>query len=168
MFSVIVLINFSWSIGRIFYFLPSWLYFMTILEILPVLAYVLGFALLESLFILFVILGLAFVLPGKLLREKFVPQGSLIAILFGAAALGLHAVVSRAYGWSPVQIKIFSPLIVAAVVGIALLVSYLFVHMIASLEKVFTALADRVTIFLYIYLPLGVLGLVVVIIRNLF
>jgi hypothetical protein len=50
-FSTVVFIVFTWTIYHALYQVPSWLFYMTLPAILPLLAYILGFALLESLFV---------------------------------------------------------------------------------------------------------------------
>ena len=165
-FSTILFINFSWSIGRMFWFLPSWLYFMTIIDLLPVLAYVLAFALFESLLILLVIMLLALLLPGKFLLERFVPQGIIMALLFTAATFGLHAAASLTFGWSPTEVTVYSLLIVFSVIGLVFVISYFLVNRVPVLEKAFISIGERMSVFLYIYFPLGVLGLFTVVFRN--
>ena len=163
---VIVFINFSWSIGRMFFFMPIWLNFMTIGDILPSVAYVLAFALFESLLLLGVLLLLAYLLPGKFLREKFVPQGILVVIIFTVATLLLHKLSYLAYDWSPRQVVTNSLLILAAVVLSALVISYSLIRPLPTFERTCTSVAERLTVFLYLYIPLGVLSFIVVVIRN--
>jgi hypothetical protein len=163
-----VFISFSWSIGRMFWFLPSWLYFLSLWDIVPILAYVLAFALLESLMVLGLLLILAFLLPPRYLREKFTTKGVLMAVMFGLTSILFHRFLSIAYPWSPRQIVVYSALVVSAVVFLALVISYISVHRFARFEKLVTALAERISIFFYIYVPLGVVSLIMVVIRNIF
>jgi hypothetical protein len=162
----IVFINFSWTIGRMFFFLPMWLYFMTIWDLLPSVAYVLAFALFESLLILGVLLLLAYLLPGKFLRERFVPQGVLVVIIFTIATLLLHKLSYLTYEWSPRQVAINSLLILAAVVLSALAISYSLIRPLPTFERFCTSVAERMTVFLYLYIPLGVLSFIVIFVRN--
>lgn len=166
--STIVFINFSWSIGRMFWFLPSWLYFLSLLDIIPILAYVLAFALFESLLVIGFLMFLSFLLPPRYLRDHFKTQGSLMAIMFGGTSILAHRYLSIAYPWSPRQIIVYSALFVSAVVFLALVISYLSIHRFARFEKLVAGLAERMSIFFYIYGPLGVIGLLVAVIRNIF
>jgi len=49
---------------------------------------------------------------------------------------------------------------------VSLVVSCLLVRRSKRLERAVRALAERLTVFLYLYVPLGVVGLVVVVARN--
>jgi len=54
------------------------------------------------------------------------------------------------------------------VVGLLILVLAFLVGRIGLLRKLFEGLADRATIFSYIFLPIGFISLLVVIVRNVF
>jgi hypothetical protein len=151
-----------------FWILPSWLNYLTFWDILPILAYILALALIESLLILGLVVLLAVLLPGKFFKDQFIPQGSLVVIIFTIVTLLLHGSISLAYSWSPRQVIVYSLLIWVSVILFTVVVSYLLIHRIKALENFFSAVADRVTVFLYIYVPLGVLSLVVAILRNIF
>lgn len=49
---------------------------------------------------------------------------------------------------------------------VSIVVACALVHRSEKAEKAIRALADRLTVFLYIYVPLGLLGLIVVVARN--
>jgi hypothetical protein len=137
-------------------------------DIVPILAYVLAFALVESLLVIGLLLLLSFLLPPRYLRDHFKTQGSLMAIIFGVMAILAHKYLSITYPWSHRQIIVYSTLAVSAVVFLALVISYISVRRSARFEKLIVGLAERVSIFFYIYIPLGILSLIVIGIRNIF
>ena len=151
-----------------FWTMPSWLNFLKVWNLLPIVAYVLAFALIESFFVLSALLLLAFLLPGKLLRDKIIPQGSFIIFLLMIDTLLLHTFTKLAYKWSSREVLIYAWLILAAAVISSLVISYYLIHRLTAFERFFTSIAERMNIFLYLYIPLGILGLMVVIIRNIF
>ena len=166
--STIVFINFSWSIGRMFRIIPSWLYFLSVWDLIPILTYVLAFALVESSLIIGLLLFLSFLLPPRYLKNHFKTQGSLMAIMFGAIAILAHRYLSITYPWSPRQIIVYSTLAVSAVVFFALVISYISVSRSTRFENLIFGLVEHMSIFFYIYVPLGILGLIVIGIRNIF
>ena len=91
-FSVIEFVVFSWTIYRMFYQVPSWLYNLSLTDILILLAYVLAFALLESLFLLGIMMLLTFFYPARLYRQKIVAQSILILLV-----LTICAVISASF-----------------------------------------------------------------------
>jgi len=137
-------------------------------DIVPILAYVLAFALFESLLVIGVLLLLSFLLPSRYLKDHFIAQGSLMAIMFGGASILVHKYLSIAYPWSPRQIIVNSALFVAAIVFLSLVISYLSVDRSARFENLIAGLAERMSIFFYLYVPLGVISLIIVVMRNIF
>ncbi|MBE9474304.1 MAG: hypothetical protein IMY85_05390, partial [Chloroflexi bacterium] len=78
--SIIFVVN-VWAIINILRAIPSWILSRTIWEIVGIISYPLAFALLESIVFLLGLVILAVILPGKLLRDNFVAQGSLASLL---------------------------------------------------------------------------------------
>jgi hypothetical protein len=161
-FGTVLFPVFSWSIIWFFQKMPGWQPFLSIWDILSILAYGLAFALLESLAVLGLVLILAAILPARVLRAHFVPLGSTLV-------LGLTF-------WAIVFQLIFDPVInywsggeFALWFGMALvfiILTMLLVHRSGQIQGIVTALADRLTVFVYLYVFLGLLGVVVVAVRN--
>lgn len=149
-----------------FYELPSWLYYLNILNILILVAYTLMFALLEST-VLFLFTCLAsLVLPERIFRERFVPQGCLLVSLVCLAAVSAQ----RRLGWlaqlQSWQIVIY-PLAFILLSFVLLALSAWIFDRFPRIPTLVQRLAERITVFTYLYLPLAVLGLAVVLFRNL-
>lgn len=166
-FSVILFLVFSWAIYMIFYVLPAWLMEMTAVEILTVCAYVFSFALLESLFVLGGMALLSLALPARIFKQKFVPQGSLLTILLGAAAYLIHPRTAELIQFRLLYLALTPLIVLAGIIILTFFLAFLF-ERLPGLMRAVTALAERMTIFVYIYLPLGVLSLFVVFLRLLF
>jgi hypothetical protein len=166
-FSLAVFFIYSWTIFRMFYELPSWLYYLNISKILVLVAYAMMFALVESslLFLFTCLIGL--LLPVRIFRHRFIAQGSLLVSLVCFAAV----TAQRRLGWI-LQMQswqiIFVPL-AFILLSIALLVFSAWIFdRFARIPGFLQRLAERISVFAYIYLPVGLLSLVVVIFRNLF
>jgi hypothetical protein len=164
-FSVVAFFAFSWSLYRMFYWLPSWLYYLNLRDIFWLACYVVSYCLFESLAMLGLMLLLCLVFPRRVLRDQFVTVGSVIAGTLGVAAFLLQRKIGLLLR---IETEIF---FLAPVVVIVVLVIYIFViawllRRFQVLTRLIAALADRMTVFLYFYVPLGLLGALLVLVRN--
>jgi hypothetical protein len=83
-YAIIVILLYAWTLYWWMWKLNSWLYFLSTVDIVSILAYALAINFLESLFVLFVLLALCMILPRKLLRDAFVVRASIgVSLLFG-------------------------------------------------------------------------------------
>jgi len=160
-YGVIVLVIFGWTIYWYFWKLPSWLYFMTVGELVTAYAYALPVNILESLLLFSLPLALTLFFPQRWFREQFVAQGTAFTILAALVLTKYLSVITELQALPPGLNWMF-PL---TVVGILLIV--FLVGRIKILCKILEEIANRAVIFLYVFLPLSALALIVVFIRNL-
>lgn len=165
--SVFLFLVNSWALYRLFWYLPSWLEYLSLPRVLVIGAYALAWGLLESLALWILTLIISAMLPARWFREQFAPQGALIGLAAGLGAFLVQRQVSMIYKWEIWQVWAYTGLALAALFGGILLVGYL-LRRYPRLLALATALAERMTVFGYIYLPLGILGLGWVLVRNLF
>lgn len=160
-YAVIATIVFGWSLVTFFWKLPSWLFFLNIGEILTILAYTFSTDLLESLAWLGILLFLAFVLPDVLLRNKFAERGSSLSLV----TLGSLAIFVNRYEEVGSQLANYLILWMGVTLLLAIFLAYLGsrVRVIGSGILWFT---DRLIVFLFLLIPIGVLSLIVILIRN--
>ena len=167
MFSLAVFFIYSWTIFRMFYELPSWLYYLNTAKILVLVAYAMMFALLESslLFIFSCLIGL--LLPVKIFRHRYVVQGSLMVGLVCFAAV----TAQRRLGWI-LQMQswqiIVVPLAFILLLMVVLILSAWIFDRFTRIPGFLQGIVERISVFAYIYVPIGLLSLVVVVFRNLF
>jgi hypothetical protein len=161
-YAVIVLVIYTWTILWFFWKLPSWLYFLSVGEILTIYAYAAAINLLESLLILCLPLGLGLILPRKWFSDVFVTRSIIVALsVLGYAAYILTQFQSRED--YPGGIIRLLPLVFLA----SLLLAFL-VGKVKFVAKVIDAFAERATIFLYLLLPISLVCLAVVLVRLTF
>jgi hypothetical protein len=165
--SVIIFFDFTWTLYRFSYYLPSWLGYLSTLGTLVVAAYTLSFALLESLVFLVFLVFLSLVFPSRFFQDKFVPQGSALTAVLGSGAFFLQRKIFIFYSMEMWQLAATVIAIPIAVVVLVLISSFL-LDRFKMLPRLANTVADRMTLFAWIYIPLGLLGLVVVVLRNLF
>ena len=163
-FGVVVFLVYSWAVRGFFYQLSSLRLYHTIGEILAVFSYVMAFALLESILVISGLVFLGIVLPQKWLRDGFAYKGFVVALVMGVAMIGLHYYMfSLRYAMPPLGI-LFSGFGAAIILLVVLI---LISQNNARLQSFLLSMAERVQIFLYLYIPLGLVGLAVVFLRNL-
>lgn len=166
-FAILLFLDFSWSLYHMFFVVPSWLYYMNIWDVLGLTAYVLAFSLLESALMLGGILLLGLLFPPRLFREQFVALGSATAGLIGLGAVLVQRSIGLIYDLHIWQLLAFPPGILAALLLLVWLMAVI-LRRVPRLARLLNFLAERMQVFIWVYLPLGVIGIVVVIIRNLF
>lgn len=160
-FGVVVFVVHSWSVRGFLYHLPSFLLKKSVGEIAAIFSYHMVFALLESGLVLAAILALAFLLPSALLQQGFVYKGFLIVTAAAVAAILLqdspaYETFTLAASNDPGLIgKISATVIICIVLGVL-------AHRRASLQRALVFLVDQISIMLFVYLPLDIIGLLMV------
>jgi len=116
---------------------------------------------LESLFVLVILNIFAVLLPKAWFLDSFVVSGTLICS-FGLGYLMYCASQFRREMDIPMDLFYWFPLVILG----ALLFSFM-VRKVGILVEFFEKLADRLTIFLYLFVPFGIVSLLIVLVRNL-
>jgi hypothetical protein len=160
-FSVAVFACHSWTMLGFFNKLSSFILYFTIGEILSIFAYMMSVALLESIAVTILLVLLSVVLPPGWLREGFAYKGFVIIAIVTAASILFQKFLPDDY---PSTLM----LAVSAVVPIVLIVALIAVgQSFPRLRSLLLDVQDRISIMLYIYVPIGILSMLVVFIRNL-
>jgi hypothetical protein len=164
-YSLQVFLVYSWVILSFFYDLPRWTLFLSILEIIVIFAYSLVFAFIDSVIFLAVLVIPSVFFYSRFLRRKYESVIGVVAIssyiwlgIMWSQYLhdlreGSTGVDDRFLLW--LALSIVSTLLIGFVVS-----------RIIYLQKIIHVIADRAQVFLYIYLPLSLLALFVVVMRN--
>jgi hypothetical protein len=157
-YGLIVILIYGWSAYWFIWNLPSWLSFLTVAEIVGVCAYAIVTNFLESLFVLVIVLVLCFCLPAGWLYYDFVFRGAVMVIctfVYIMIILSQHIPLS--------QIGYYGFLTVTMIVLLVIFLDRVHVFRVAI-----EMLADRSIIFTYITVPLSVISLFVILVRNAF
>jgi hypothetical protein len=164
-YATVVFLVYSWTLLASFWKIPSWLFYLKIGEILSVYAYAFVVAFVESLLWLFGMVLVGMFLPRRWWNTEFKVLGTLwITVLLGSVMLRLYT--NRApEGWEEFVYGQWAWWGYTLLLGIIL--SFTFARF-AWLRKGLEALADRLVVFLYIYLPLTALSIIIVFARILF
>jgi hypothetical protein len=145
-FTVCVLPIQIWSWVLMLNKLPSYLKNLRIVQMIDVFAYTQAFALLESLLLCGLLLLLAFLLPGSMLRDHWVAQSALIVTLLTLWAIGLHLMFrsyqhSETTAWDNQLFIFWAIACLAGLLGFSWLL-----RTWTPLEKTVASLSDRSTV----------------------
>ncbi|RJP54474.1 MAG: hypothetical protein C4583_02370 [Anaerolineaceae bacterium] len=159
-YGVIVLAVYGWTLYWFAWKLPSWLYFLTLGEILVSLAYSMVVNFIESLIVLFVLISISVLLPAGWFRDKFAGLGSSLVVL-SLSALAYYLGTIIALQDFPPSLARSALLVVAGILVLLYLIGK-----INLLLRAMEEIANRSVIFLYVFLPLSAISFLVVLVRN--
>ena len=161
-YAVIVVMIYTWSLILFFWRLPSWINFSTLGEIAVIFSYMVVVNLVESILVLLLLAALSMILPPKWFHDRFVTKGSSLVLL------GLGCLM---YFNNNLLDDILFPLLMLKkilIVVAAILALVFLIDRISLLNRFLEELANRMIVFLYIWLPISALSLLTVLVRNIF
>ncbi len=151
---------FGWELRSLFYNFPSFALSYTVGEIFAIAAYMMSASLLETAIVMSFALFMAAILPRKLFAEGFSYKAFFLFVGLAAISIHLQYVMNN-------QPKI-AFLARELVIGIAIwILLSLLTHFVPLVKKIVLDILDRLTIFSYIYIPLGMLSMLAVTFRLL-
>lgn len=160
-FGVVVFACHSWTMLGFLNKLSSFLLYFSVGEILSIFAYMMSVALLESIAFTILLVLLSVILPASWLRDGFAYKGFVIVLIATAASILFQRFLPDDY---PSTLMLAASTIVPLLLIVALIVVS---HTFPRLRSLLLDIQDRISIMLFIYVPIGVLSLMVVLFRNL-
>lgn len=161
-FAVAMFLVYTWTLFISFWKLPSWLFFLRLGEIVSIYAYAFLVNFFESVLLLLLVLLPTILLPRHWWKDVFIPRAFvLILVILGSAVL--HMTLYR----TPDTRDVFVTGQLSWWLGtlvIAIVLTWL-AGKVAWLRRGLENVADRFVVFLYIYLPLTLLALFLVLAR---
>jgi len=152
---------FSWTILGFINKLSSFLLYFNLGEILAIFAYMMAFALLESMAFTGLVVLISALLPPNWLKEGFAFKGFIIAVVATVTAiLFQHALRDDFPSTLMLLTSSIGPLLVIAILIFG-------IRSMPRVQNLLLNIADRLSILLFLYLPIGILSLLVVVYRNL-
>lgn len=133
----------------------------TIAEISEIFAFMMAFAFLESLVITLLLAGLSAVLPSAWLKDGFAWKALVVLLVLAMASFGFQKFLTSSF---PSPILLLSGcLLPLFLIGLLLYLTRSY----SRLQQFLAGIQDRLSIMLYIYVPLGVLSLLYIMSRYL-
>lgn len=157
---MIVMMIYPWTLMRFFWKLPSWILYSTVGEIAAIFAYMVVVNLVESILVLLVPVLMSIFLPQKWFFDRFETRGISLA-LFGLGYLMYLNQNLQAESPFPLPMIKWIPVALVAIIVLVFLVDRIDIF-----RKALREIANRFAIFLYISIPISIISLVVVLIRN--
>lgn len=169
-FSVVLFAVFGWSIRGFLYKIPAFTLYFGLGVNLAILSYMLAFALLESLLVTCGLLLLCALLPSRFLQVGFAYKGFLI-VAVATISMILFETYYRVEYFKDIMARDYSsipPFIIGTIACGAALAALLWLfHRQPRLQRYSLHVIEQISVFTYIYVPLGLVGLFVVLARNL-
>ncbi|UCG22783.1 MAG: hypothetical protein JSW55_11425 [Chloroflexota bacterium] len=134
---------------------------LTTWDFVGAVAYVLSFALLESVLLFLAIMVLAFILPGRMFRSKFVALSTVLVLVASAWFIYLHFNDEMIDNRQITLLALWVFSFALALVGLSLLV-----HRSQRIENSLFALAGRLAVLAILYIFIDLLSVIVVVLRN--
>jgi hypothetical protein len=154
-----------WAILNFLRDVPNLLLKLNTWAVVSVLAYVLVFALLESLVVFIIFLVLSILLPAGWLRQQLVVRATIINICTALWSMVAHFLIDTTD--IDLSLSFFIPFGFGVILYGLVLGGLLFLaHRRQRISALITAFAERLVVLSYLYMFLGVLGLLIIILRN--
>ncbi len=161
LFGLVVFIVHSWSLTEFLFNLPSFLLKFRIGNVIAILSYHLTFALFESAIVCTLLLGVSVIFPSKWFTNGFVYKSFVIILIVSISAI----ITQKSFNDGVLIIDPSMPNLYILYIGALLvLLSGLLalVQRYSIMQRMITKLVDQISIMLFLYLPLDVIGIVIV------
>ena len=135
---------------------PSWAIYMRSGELISAVAYTLSFALFETLTVFLLVILLGLIVPKHWIKDKFVPMSSVLLIELAFMAIVLHFFIKS---YLPKRILLLS---YTAIIGLSIII----VPKFPKIKVLVSSLAKRLSLLTFIYIFIDIIGLLIVIARN--
>ncbi len=167
--NVVLFVLFGWSIRGFLFEIPAFLLYLGLGDITAILFYMMAFALLESVILTGGLVILSMVLPSNWLKTGFAYKGFLIILI---STIGL--ILFQGYykiGFFQYLIKndysVFQPVFAGLIISVLGLNGLFWIfRKRPRLQNYLSKFIEQFGVFGYIYVPLGVIGILLVFVRN--
>ena len=154
-YSIVVVMIYTWSLLHFFWRLPSWLNFSTLGQVAIFFSYMVTVNFFESVLVLLALILFGLILPANWFMDAFVTKGSLLALL----GLGGMMVFNQYLR----NDLIFFAILIVCVVPVAFALDR-----VAFIRKILEEIAGRMTVFLYLWMPISAIAVLTMLVRNIF
>lgn len=159
-YAVIVMMVYPWTLTRFFWKLSSWVLFAPVGDLAAIFSYMVVVNLLESLLVLLVLIVASLILPQKLFYDRFRTRSVSLVLLGLGYLIYLNTKFQAGLAY-PMDLIRWIPVAIVVILALVFLVDR-----VGFLRAALEELASRLTIFLYISIPVSIISLLVVLVRN--
>jgi hypothetical protein len=170
-FNVLIFVVFGWSIRGFLFEIPSFLLYLSLGDITAVVFYMMAFAFFECVLLTGGLVIVSMILPSNWFKTGFGYKGFLIILVATTCFILFQGYYKVGFfqnflnnDYSPLR-----PVLIGMGSGLVVLggLFWLF-HNRPRLQKYLSTFIEQFSVFSYIYVPLGVIGILVVFVRNIF
>ncbi len=151
-----------WAVFNLLETIPSWVLQLNAWEIIGGISYTLTFALIESVFLFVLVMIVNFIVPKQFFAEKFILNSTILALL-----ILIWAILVQYNYDSIISLDRKSILFLFSTILLSIVIVILIANRIRNFEIIISAVVNRVAVLAVIYLILDILGILIVITRNL-
>jgi hypothetical protein len=145
-----------WALVNMFRDIPSWVLYLRAWEVVGMVAYTLSYALFETLIVFLIVVLVGLVVPKRWIVDRYIPLASLWLVELAIMAIVFQHHIIRHLPKRNLVIGF----------GLILALSSLIPLRFPKFGKLLGWIADRLVILSFIYIIFDVIGLLVVILRN--
>ncbi len=153
-----------WSMLNLLQQIPAWRLRLGAWDLIGAVAYSQSFALVEICILFLMLVVLAVLLPGRLLRDKFLSVGSLFVLFAAAWTVVMHRVTDCCDAFSIWGAGDIALLLLGYVLCFVLV--QVLVRFDASADRAVRGLVERIAVLSVFYLAVDVISVGVVLVRN--
>ena len=165
-FGGVVFLIYAWAVRGFLFQFSSLRMYHPIGDILAVFCYLMAFALLESVSVLGILVLIGFLLPQTWFKEGFAIKGFLAVLVAGSAMVKLQSYL-YSQQMNNYQMPSSTTLYGGTLIGFVLLLLLIFlVQKVTVVRNLLLVFEERLQVFLYLFIPLGILGFIVIFLRN--
>jgi hypothetical protein len=161
-FSACILTIQAWEFYNLFREIPALRYRETTWDLIGIISIVQVFALFESCVILLALTALAIVLPASWFRQRYVAQATALLIVSALLAVSIHTDGQSMTAWTTQKLWFWLALYILAVIA-----AWLVIQRYQRIEQGIKWVVQRTVLLSQVYVAISLLGLVVILIRNL-
>jgi hypothetical protein len=170
-FNVLIFVVFGWSIRGFLFEIPSFLLYLNLGDITAVVFYMMAFAFLECVLLTGGLVLVSLILPSSWLKTGFAYKSFLIILVATTGFILFQGYYKVGFfqnllnnDYSP-----FRPVLIGMCIGFMVLAGLFWLfHNRPRLQKYLSTFIEQFSVFSFIYVPLGVIGILVVFVRNVF
>lgn len=145
-----------WTIANMLKDVPSWALYMRYWELASTVAYTLVFALFETIVVLLPVIFIGMIIPKRWVSNVFVPWAGVMLVEGAIGAIVFQEVILT---FGPKKMTL-------AIILLAMALSTVVVVWAQKLREIVRVVAQRFSILAFLYIFFDLIGLAIVIVRN--
>lgn len=141
-------------------FSRNWLLYLDIVEIFNLFTYIIAGAFVESLLVIIILIFTSLAFPPKIQTDRFVLYGTILTITF------LFGLMLRDGTYVGIGDILSSTRMIFMFFALTAFTFSILSERFKTIRSIIESIADRCVIFLYVYMPLSLISVIAILIKN--